>query len=166
MKKENKIQGFKAPEDYFANFEERLQNRITEENLPKFSGFKIPEKYMENLENRILAVIENPKTKSRVIPLFRTKHIAAVAAVAASLVIGIGVLQSRDVPTTMESLELATIDNYIDAGNLNLDFYELTSYITDEDISSLNMQRQLLEDAEIEAYLFENIDADSKFGKP
>ncbi|HLW30807.1 MAG TPA: hypothetical protein VKX40_01005 [Aequorivita sp.] len=156
MKKENKIQGFKAPEDYFENFEERLFYKIAEENFPESSGFKIPENYFADLENRLLAVVEAPKTKSKVIPLFRTKHIAAVAAVAASLIIGISIFKNPDTNTTIDSLQLATIDNYIDAGNLNLDFYELTSYISDEDISNLDMQHLQLEDAEIEAYLFEN----------
>jgi len=156
VKKENKIQGFKAPEDYFENFEERLFYKIAEENFPESSGFKIPENYFADLENRLLAVVEAPKTKSKVIPLFRTKHIAAVAAVAASLIIGISIFKNPDTNTTIDSLQLATIDNYIDAGNLNLDFYELTSYISDEDISNLDMQHLQLEDAEIEAYLFEN----------
>ncbi|MGB3343873.1 MAG: hypothetical protein WBA61_08175 [Aequorivita sp.] len=166
MKRENKIQGFKAPEDYFENFEERLLYKIAEENFPKTSGFKIPDNYLAELENRLSAAVKPPKAKGKVISLFRTKHIAAVAAVAASLVIGISIFKNQNNNTTIDSLQLATIDKYIDAGNLNLDFYELTSYISDEDISNIDMQRQQLEDAEIEAYFFENTGEETILNEP
>jgi len=156
VKKENKIQGFKAPKDYFENFEERLFSKIAVENFPKSSGFKVPDNYFTQLENRMPAAVEMPKTTGKVIPLFSKKYIGVAAAIAAFLILGITVFKSPNISSNIDSLQLATIDKYIDAGNLNVDLYELTSYINDEDISNLDLQRQQMEDADIEAYLFEN----------
>ena len=43
MKKNIHNNGFKSPEDYFEDFEDRLFNKLSEDKLPKESGFKIPD---------------------------------------------------------------------------------------------------------------------------
>lgn len=166
MKKENKIQGFTAPDDYFENFEDRLFLNIAVEDFPKSSGFKVPDNYFTELENRMLAVVETPKTSVRVISLFSKRYIGVAAAIAAFLILGITVFKSPNISSNIDSLQLATIDKYIDAGNLNLDLYELTSYINDEDISNIDLQGQQMEDTDIEAYLFENTNEETTIYEP
>lgn len=166
VKEDNKIQGFKTPDNYFENFEERLFYKMTQENFPISSGFIVPDNYFGELENRFSGGVASSRKKGKILPLFQTRHFAAVAAVAASLIIGISIFKNQDQNNSLDSLQLATIDNYIDAGNLNLDFYELTSYITDEDISNIDVNRQQLEDAEIEAYLFENRNEETILTEP
>jgi hypothetical protein len=48
---------FDMPENYFANFEEKLKNKIQEEiflqNLPKQTPYHLPENYLENFKVKI-----------------------------------------------------------------------------------------------------------------
>ncbi|MEL6975551.1 MAG: hypothetical protein AAGL29_09180, partial [Bacteroidota bacterium] len=56
----NKGEDFKLPEDYFANFNARLQERMQAEAeeealsfLPKSDGFKAPEGYFDQLPEQL-----------------------------------------------------------------------------------------------------------------
>ena len=60
---------FKTPEGYFENFNQRLFERLEEENdepntdfLPKSDGFGIPEKYFESVQLSIIQKLKGDST--------------------------------------------------------------------------------------------------------
>lgn len=161
MKKQKDIPDFKIPEGYFDTFEERLFSKIAEESFPKHTGFKVPESYFENLEARVSnKVIDSEKTK-KVIALFPKKYFGYVAAIAACLLIGFTIFNNKTGQSNLDALQLAAIDTYIEEGNLNLDLYDLTSYIEEDDITNLDFKTQQFTDKALEDYLLENFDVET-----
>jgi hypothetical protein len=158
MKENKNISGFKTPENYFDDFEKRLFNRISEEKFPKSAGHKVPDGYFENLEDRVLKTVINSEKPTKIIPLFPKKYFGYAAAIAACLLIGFTLFNTKTDNSSLDSLQLAAIDTYIEDGNLNLDLYDLTSYIDDEDITDLNFENQQFSETTLENYLLENVD--------
>ncbi len=161
MKKEKNIPDFKVPKDYFETFEERLFSKISEENFPKSAGFKAPDMYFENLNTRILEAINSSEKSQKAIPLFPKKYLGYAAAIAASLVIGFLIFNTKTDNSNLDSLQFAAIDTYIEEGNLNLDYYDLTSYIDDEDITNIKLEDQQFSEATLKNYIMENVDEET-----
>lgn len=160
MKKESNISNFKVPESYFETFEEQLFSKISEEEFPKSNGFKVPEDYFEDLEDRVLKSVRNSEEPIKTIPLIGKKYLGFAAAIAACLVIGFTILNNRTDKQNLDTIQLAAIDSYIEEGNLNFDFYDLTTMINDSDISGFEVQKRELSQSALEDYLFENIDTE------
>ncbi|MBG44845.1 MAG: hypothetical protein CL530_12850 [Aequorivita sp.] len=161
MEKNKNIPNFKTPENYFEDFEERLFSKIAEENFPKSTGFKIPKQYFENLDVRILKEVSLSEKPKKVIPLFPRKYFGYAAAIAASLVIGFTLFNTKGEISNLDSLQLAAIDTYIEEGNLNLDLYDVTSYIENEDIANIDLDGKYFTDGSLKEYLLENIDTET-----
>lgn len=160
MKKNKTITGFKTPENYFGEFEAQLFRKIDEVNLPKSAGFKVPENYFENFEEQVLISVKNSEKPSKVISLF-PKFFGYAAAAAASLIIGFAVFNNKSNNENLDALQLATIDDYIEEGNLNLDLYDVTTFIEDEDIANLDLETQKFSEATLKNYLLENMDEET-----
>ncbi len=158
MKKQNNIPNFKVPEGYFETFEERLFSKIAEENFPKTAGFKVPDTYFEKLDNRVVASV-SVKNPGKVIKLFPQKYFGYAAAIAACLLIGFTLFTNNASNSSLDALQLAAIDNYIEEGNLNFDLYDLTSYLEDKDIQEIDFEMQQFSEDNLEDYLMENLDA-------
>lgn len=160
MKKENNIPDFKVPEDYFETFEERLFSKMAVESFPKAAGFRVPETYFEGLEERVCktVILEKPK---KVIPLFPKKYFGYAATLAACLVIGFAIFTNNPDQSSLDALQLAAIDTYIEEGNLNLDLYDVTSYIEDADISNIDLDVEQFSESALKDYLLENLDAET-----
>jgi len=167
MKENKNISGFKTPENYFESFEERLFSKISEENFPKSTGHKVPDGYFENMEDRVLKTVINSASApgrekpTKVISLFPKKYFGYAAAIAASLIIGFTVFNTETDNSSLDSLQLAAIDTYIEDGNLNLDLYDLTSYINDEDFNDLNLDDRQFSETTLENYILENLDEET-----
>lgn len=161
MKENKNISGFKTPENYFENFEERLFIKISEESFPKSAGHSIPDGYFQNLEDRILNKVIHSEKPTKVISLFPKKYFGYAAAIAACLIIGFTVFNTETENTALDSLQLAAIDIYIEDGNLNLDLYDLTSFIEDEDFFDLNLDDRKFSESVLENYILENIDEET-----
>ncbi|MCZ4318325.1 hypothetical protein O4H26_04920 [Aequorivita viscosa] len=159
MKKQKNTPNFKVPEGYFETFEERLFSKISEENFPKSTGFKVPDTYFENLDERVLAAVTSSEKPKKVIQLFPKKYFGYAAAVAACLLIGFTIFTNNDSESSLDALQLAAIDTYIEEGNLNFDLYDLTSYIEDKDITNIDFEAQQFSDDDLEDYLLNNLDA-------
>jgi hypothetical protein len=159
MKKDKNISGLKTPKGYFENFEERLFSKINEDKFPKTTGFNTPDGYFETLEERVLKTAKPSEKPAKVIPLFSKKHLGYAAAVAACLLIGLLVFKNKGVSNSgLDSLQLTTIDQYINDGNLDMSLYDISDYISDKDISDVNFKTQQFSETELENYLLENID--------
>ncbi len=162
MKKQKKNTGFITPENYFENFDAQLLGKIKANNLPKVTGFKTPENYFEGLEENILKTLKEEEKPTKVISLFPKKYFGYAAAIAASLVIGFVTFNATNTTNSnLDALQLAAIDTYIEEGNLNIDLYELTSYIDDEDITDLNLKNQQFSEVTLKDYLLENVDEET-----
>tara|TARA_R110002050_G_scaffold293864_1_gene451004 strand:- start:436 stop:936 length:501 start_codon:yes stop_codon:yes gene_type:complete len=159
VEKENNIPNFKVPEGYFETFEERLFSKIAEEKFPKTTGFKVPDAYFEKLDERVVASVTEVKS-GKVINLFPKKYFGYAAAVAACLLIGFTLFTSpANDSSSLDALQLAAIDTYIEDGNLNFDIYDLTSYIEDKDIKDIDFEMHQFSEDNLEDYLIENLDA-------
>jgi|SRR5690554_2865712 len=160
MREDLKISGFKTPEKYFDNFEAELFSRIEEEKLPKSAGFQVPTGYFDNLEEMIIAKETASRKPNKVIPLFTKRYIGYAAAIAASLMIGVAIFNSNQSKTTLDTIQLSLIDKYIDEGNLNMDLYDLTSYLEPHDIQIVDFENQHFSQTTLESYLLENTDVE------
>lgn len=118
--------GFKIPEDYFKEFEERMMMRLTkqeESNLPLLeSGFSVPEAYFESLEDKIIQKTEGSRTKVR--PLFRKEYLFYAAAVAAIFVLMLGNFFKAESyePIGWDDIEISAMEEYLDEGYGFIDF--------------------------------------------
>lgn len=160
MKQKNNISNFKVPEDYFETFEARLFGKIAEEKFPKAQGFTIPPSYFENIENRILNSLESAAPSKKEIPLFPKKYFGYAAAVAACLLLGFFLFNTANQEPNLDTLQWSSIDSYIEEGNLNLDFYDLTSIIDDSDISGVEIRKWEVSEALLEDYLFDKMETE------
>lgn len=161
MRKNKNITGFKTPENYFEDFDTQIFSKIDEENLPKSAGFKTPNGYFENFETNVLKEIETSEKTQKVIPLFPKKYFGYAAAIAACLIIGFSIFNNKTTLTNLDALQLAAIDTYIEEGNLNMDLYDLTSFIDDEDINEINFEDKQFSDNALENYILENVDEET-----
>lgn len=156
MEKKKHIPNFQVPKDYFEDFEEQLFTKIEEGNLPKSAGFTVPHGYFDQVEQEILTAVK-PKEPTKVIPLFSKKNLGYIAAIAASLVIGVSLIfPTSQEQITLDTINLSAIDSYIEDGNLNLDLYDLMSYLNDSDLSNIDFDMAELSDLDLEGYLQEN----------
>ena len=65
MEKNEPKNGFKSPENYFEDFEDRLFNKLSEDKLPKESGFKVPEGYFDQLDQSLILNAKNSEKKTK-----------------------------------------------------------------------------------------------------
>ncbi|MDN3723773.1 hypothetical protein QRD02_05220 [Aequorivita sp. SDUM287046] len=158
MKKNRNKTGFKIPDNYFADFEAQLYSKIDEINFPPRTGFKVPENYFERLDDSVFNKITASEKQHKVISLFPTKYLGYAAAFAACLVIGFSIFNTANEQETLDALQLATIDKYIDEGNLNFDLYDITTFIDDDNIINTNLEEQQFSEAVLKNYLLENVD--------
>ncbi|MEM0518859.1 MULTISPECIES: hypothetical protein [Aequorivita] len=166
MKKKKNISNFKVPEEYFETFEERLFSRISKEKFPKTSGFKAPKEYFENFDDRILAAVTTSERPIKHIQLIPKKYFGYAAAIAACLLIAFTVFTNTNSPANLDALQLAAIDAYIAEGNLNLDLYDLTTYIEDNDITDIDFETEQFSEGALEEYLLNNLDAATIINEP
>lgn len=142
---------YQVPEDYFIDFQERLQVQIEFEDIvgtKKASGFIVPEDYFTYFPKKIV-LQEQQSTK--VVSLFKTKWHYATASIAAIIVL-IFMLRSPNTITPFEDLESDTIASYLETDNYLLSAYELGELLTDDELDDLSDNIQL-EDTEVLEYL-------------
>jgi hypothetical protein len=162
MKDNLKKSGFKAPENYFENFETELFIRLKEEKFPKKSGFEVPDGYFDSLETTLLEKVNKKEVLSnetgKVISLFPKRYYAYTAAIAACLLVAVTLFNSKQNVSSIDTIQIGLIDKYIEEGNLNLDLYELTSYLEVDDIEIVDFDNQYFSQNTLEEYLLENTD--------
>lgn len=169
MKENKNIHGFKIPEGYFDTFEDELFATIAEEDLPKHTGFTTPDSYFEVVEDQIMATIKASDTpevsiekRPKVISLFRKQTLGYVAAVAASIVLVFSLVnQEKSVSEQLDNLQFATVDTYIDAGNLSIDQYDMASYLSDTDIENLSYEDELFSEENLKEYLLDYVNEET-----
>jgi len=165
----NQKPGFKVPENYFREFDAGLMAKLNENHILDGTykgdpGFKTPEAYFDDLEGKIFHRIEETRNKGKVIPLFRNKKLYYIATVAA---IFIGIVSTVLKPVTpvytIDSVELSTLESFIDDGYIELEFMEYSTFILEEGFSFEVYSAEGLTDKEIYSYVDENIEDPNLF---
>lgn len=157
MKEKKHISSFGVPDNYFSTIESRISLRIAEEKFPKSAGFCLPQNYFDTLEPRLekrLTGAAHPKVR-QFIP---NRMYTYAAALVACLILVFSLVKSPHSPNDIEAINLSAIDHYIEAGNLDIDLYELINYLSDADEFNFNVETSLLTESAIEEYLFMNLD--------
>lgn len=153
--------GFHTPKDYFDNFEDRLFSKISEDGLPKGSGFNVPEGYFDQLDTKILKSVNDATVQTKVIPLFGKRTLYYAAAIAACAILVFSIVNTNNPVNTINSIEISTIESYIEDGNLDIDSYDIASLLIDEDLNIISSEIEFISENLLEDYLLENIDDSS-----
>lgn len=159
MKDKNNIHGFKAPDGYFDDFDERLFGKMEEEKLPRDTGFTVPEGYFNDLEEGIMKNVLSLKEQKEVIPLYKSRTLVYVASIAACIALIYTLATNRESLTKqIDKVQFSSIENYIEEGNLDLDSFDVMALLNDEDVSDLIIENELFSEEFLKDYLLENIE--------
>src|SRR5690606_37922208 len=115
------------------------------------SGFKVPERYFESFDERSLQQLQ--KEEPKVITLSLWKKVAFVSGIAASLAILLTVFNTTE-DVSFETLETASIENYIYEENMNT--YDIASFVNEDDLVIENFVTTSISDESLESYLLDN----------
>lgn len=149
--------GYKTPEDYFQNLEDKIMDNIKlNEALQNIEneGFKAPEGYFDTLENIVLNKIKDEK-KTKVISLLNKQTLIYISGVAAAVVIMFNIFYNNS-EVSLETIDTDIVENYfIDEG---IDTYEIAALFTEEELTTINNDifDQTFNDDSLEDYLLEN----------
>jgi len=130
--------GFKIPKNYFEDFEAKMMRAISSEESSleqhkEKSGFTTPENYFDGLEDQVLAKVQRPEPKGKVISLFRKKKFYAAAGLAAVFIGIISTLLLKPNPeNSLDSEQISVLEEYIDEENIDLNFNEISTFIYEE----------------------------------
>lgn len=158
MKNKKQINAFQLPEDYFKDFEDRLFNKLNEETLPKQTGFKVPEGYFNQVEDQLFNSLSKTKPDSKVISIFSRKTLFYAASIAAITILIFSLINTKQTLITLDEIDIASIENYIDEGNININSYDITSFYTNEDLEKFANENEFISEQSLEDYLLENIE--------
>lgn len=149
--------GFKTPEDYFDSLEQRLFSQAKLKGQLDSSGFAMPENYLNGLEDTILNKIA--KEEPKVISIFskRTWIYASSIAAAVLLLFTLSILQTK--PTSFETLDIETVENYILEENV-VDSYELAALMTEEELTESGFIDANFDENHIETFLLEHLEVE------
>ena len=159
MKDKKQQDGFRTPSEYFENFEDRLFHKIEEETLPKETGFSVPDGYFEAFDDKLFDRIGSSKAQGKVISLVRNRKVWFATSIAASLAILFMLLRNDNgLQTEINKIQISSIETYIEEGNLELDSYDISALLNDEELSNLSLKDDLFTEESLQDYLLENID--------
>ena len=147
--------GFKVPKDYFESFEDAFLNEIKLKEITTDSGFKVPDNYFDSLEDKITSAV-NQEKDIKVIKLVTWRKAAYAAAIAASLVLMFNIYFNQKSPVTIDTIETASIENYI--LNEELETTEIASLFIEDDLSDVQLIHNGFSSESIENYIFDNVE--------
>ncbi|MBJ7881815.1 hypothetical protein [Gelidibacter salicanalis] len=148
--------GFKTPNAYFDNFDGRLLKKLAvQQEMSEMDGpgYKVPEHYFANFDAKLaqrLKEIEQPKVRSFV----SWRNVAYMSGVAAVLVLMLTVFMKSEDTLSINQVETASIENYLNNENLNI--YDIASFLTAEDITVDDFVANTFTDESLETYLLNN----------
>lgn len=148
--------GFKTPDAYFDNFDDRLFKKLTvQREMSKMNGtgYKVPEHYFINFDVKLehrLKEVQQPKV-SMLTPWRSAAYMSAAAAV---LVVMFTVFMKSDDNLSIHQVETASIENYLN--NENMTPYDIASFLNAEDIILEDFVANIFTDESLENYLLTN----------
>lgn len=156
MKK--KVNDFKIPENYLDSFTTKLMVKLTDEVIveKKQDGFKVPDNYFDSLHDTLSQKIQRPQPK--VVQLNPFKKYYYVAAVAAVLLIFVGLNYDSETEITFDHLEISAIESFIYEDALEFSTYELAEMLPIDEVEIKDIIENQFNDENIIDYLDNNID--------
>ncbi|WP_417360978.1 hypothetical protein [Galbibacter sp.] len=149
---------FSVPDNYFANLNKRLENRIgISEAIPKATGFTIPDGYLDEFENRLWDKIKQKKSSDRTA---KVRLLYAMSSIAAMLILGFILMKPKNSFPTDQGEELSTFDinSYIEEGFINLNTYDLIETFEGVSLEDIEMTDPIPREEIIEYLNQNNID--------
>ena len=157
MKRIENIDKFKVPTNYFDEFENHLLNKINEEVLSKNIGFNTPTGYFNKLDIKIKRKNNSKSKEGKLIPVVSKKTFMYAASIAAMVLLVFSVLKDATRVYTLEEIEISSIENFINEGNIQLKQHEISILFTDEILNNITSNQSRLSGNQLENYLLENI---------
>ena len=157
MNNNKNIHGLGIPEGYFEVFENNLFIKILEEELPKENGFSVPEGYLNEVENKIISQLNTSKKEVKVVHLFTKKTILYAASIAAVAILIFSIFKPNNPITTLNDFDITSVESYIENEYIELNSYDLSSLLTDEDIENISFNSELISEEQLEEYLLDNL---------
>ena len=159
MKDWKKNKGFKTPEGYFDGLNEKVLQRLSEEerSVPGNEGFSLPEDYFKSFNDRIKDRIEPQETKVVRLHPYRRYWVAA-ASIAAIFLLAVLIPWKGAEAPSFGTLANADIEAYLDAGDLDLSTYELAEYLAEESLMESDLLEERVEEENILEYLDDTIE--------
>ena len=150
--------GFKTPEDYFNNFEDKLMDKLNSSNaLSQINnpGFEVPNNYFENVENDIFNKVKEDDTP--VIQLSSRRQLYYVAGIAASIILMLAIFINKPFE---EELSVEMVEIYLE--DRDLSSYELAELLADSELleDDFVITETSFEEDNLESYLLENSEID------
>lgn len=141
--------GYIIPKDYFISIEEKVFTKLisTIEHKPK-----VPDGYFDTIEDVVISRIEREK-QAKVFSLAKYWKPIAIAASLALVFILYNPFNSSN------NKEVAEITQWIEAGHLDLESYEIAEYFQSE-LESLELENTINTES-LENYLLEEISEES-----
>ncbi len=153
-----KINSFKTPEDYFEGFTDKLITKLSEELTieKKTDGFTIPDAYFDSLYQNIQNKLHTPDPKVFRINTFKKYYY--VSAVAAVVLLFIGITLTNKTKITFDDIAISDIENYFDDNDLDMSTYELAQMLPIDELEIKDIIDNQLNDENIIDYIDNSID--------
>ncbi|OBX22012.1 hypothetical protein LX77_00386 [Gelidibacter algens] len=148
--------GFEAPDSYFDSFDERLFKKLAAQKdmaAMKNSGYKVPETYFDSFDARLQARLKN-EDQPKVRTLLSWRNTVYISGVAAALVVMLTVFFQSDDILSINQIETASIESYLNGENLNA--YDIASFLSADDIVLDDFVTHTFTDESLENYLLNN----------
>ena len=164
MKKDKK-NSFNTPEGYFDNFNDRLMDRIKNEEavettslIPKSDGFVVPDAYFDEVTPAVLSKTVAKETKVIQFKPNRNFYYSVAAVAAIFILIFSLTWNSNPEPITFDDLANAEIESYLENTDFEMTSYEIAEVVSLEEMELADMLGDDFEDDIIMEYLDENIE--------
>lgn len=162
--------GFKTPDAYFDTFDQRLLDKMAvQKEMASITdaGYKVPDTYFENFDAKLEARLKYEASQEdhiKVIPMPFWRNAGLISGVAAALILMFTILQKSDTPLSINQVETASLEAYLNDENLNI--YDIASLLDEEDLVLDNFVSTSFTEESLENYLLNNTSIeDLIFGK-
>lgn len=153
LKEIGKKEGYTIPDNYFDTLPEKIYAQLDINTIPQEN---VPEGYFDNLSGRVMDKVKTEESgQARIVVMNTFKKYSSIAAVFIVLIgAGLWVFNNDNTTTTDEWSYL----EYLNENPSEVDLSTLVDYelINEEDL--LEMDISLIDDAEIDRYLENNLD--------
>ncbi len=148
--------GFKTPEAYFDTFDERLFKKLNvQKEMASISdaGFKVPDNYFEHFDDKLQARLKSQQS-SKVRTLVSWRNAAYISGIAASLLLIFGLFMTSQNNLSINQVETASIEDYLNNENLNI--YDISSLLNEDDLVLGDFVSNTFTEESLENYLLNN----------
>lgn len=150
---------FSIPKNYFNNAEERLLNFLLEDKLPKDKPFSTPISYFNSLEDTLITKIKSEEKTTKIIPLKERFGKLFPIAIAASIILSIGVTYFSTFynnELSFDHLDKNDIETWILEHPSEMTSQDIATFIPIENINGTDFAYTDINDEDIEDYIIYN----------